>query len=131
MLWLIALPPQASETDPKAERPRDPEPRIAREARLQAEQDYALHCSPCHGVRGGGDGLLAAKLTPSPARLADPALLESRSDEELFRAIELGIPAPGESEGMAAWGDTLAPEQIRALVAFIRTLQRDRLSDRD
>ena len=91
----------------------------------QGSRDYALHCSACHGPRGEGDGLLAAKLDPVPARLADPGLLVTRSDEDLYQAIERGIPGSGGSEGMAAWGDTLASEQIYALVAFLRKLQSE------
>jgi mono/diheme cytochrome c family protein len=87
-------------------------------------RDYALHCEACHGSHGEGNGRLARILDPPPARLADPQLLENRTDAELYRTIAQGIPATGLSEGMAAWEDMLAPEQIRNLVAFIRTLQR-------
>jgi len=87
-------------------------------------RDYALHCEPCHGSHGEGDGRLARILNPPPARLADPLLIETRTDAELYRIIAQGIPATGISEGMAAWEDLLAPVQIQNLVAFIRTLQR-------
>ena len=87
-------------------------------------RDYALHCEACHGSHGEGNGRLARILDPPPARLSDPQLLETRTDEDLYRIIAQGIPATGLSEGMAAWEDILATEQIRNLVAFIRTLQR-------
>lgn len=86
-------------------------------------RDYALHCGACHGPTGEGDGRLARILTPPPARLSDPALLETRANADLYRAIEQGIPAEGPSEGMAPWGDMLAPEQITNVVAYIRSLQ--------
>jgi mono/diheme cytochrome c family protein len=86
--------------------------------------DYALHCEACHGSHGEGNGILARILDPPPAKLADPQLLETRTDAELYQTISQGIPATGISEGMAAWEDMLAPKQIRNLVAFIRTLQR-------
>lgn len=85
-------------------------------------RDYTLYCSSCHGAKGDGDGLLAKALDPPPTRLADPAALASSSDADLYEIIEKGGAAVGRSEGMAAWGNTLAPPQIANLVAFIRTL---------
>jgi mono/diheme cytochrome c family protein len=126
-ILLFAVPPAANAQGPQ---PEDGGPPPFADSNFekqidQGSRDYALHCSACHGPRGEGDGLLAAKLDPVPARLADPGLLVTRSDDDLYRAIERGIPGSGDSEGMAAWGDTLAPEQIHALVAFLRKLQSE------
>ena len=87
------------------------------------ERDFALFCETCHGERGDGGGLLASTLTPPPARLADPALLRTRTDAELFQIIDQGGEAVGRSAGMAAWGGTFSPERIASLVAYIRQLQ--------
>ncbi|MEE2897011.1 MAG: cytochrome c [Gemmatimonadota bacterium] len=87
-----------------------------------ARADYALYCASCHGERGEGDGPLSAVLDPRPATLADPALAARRSDAYLYQIIEQGGAALGRSEQMAAWGETLSPEQLANLVAFIRQL---------
>ena len=88
---------------------------------------YALYCASCHGAGGSGDGALSRVLNPSPARLDDPVLLESRTDADLYRIIALGGEAVGRSAGMAAWEGTLTSEQISGLVAYLRALQRARV----
>lgn len=84
--------------------------------------DYATYCAPCHGSRGGGDGPLARMLVPRPARHSDAAFMNALSDEYLFRLLKEGGPALGKSPLMGVWGRILAEQQIRDLVAFLRTL---------
>jgi mono/diheme cytochrome c family protein len=45
-----------------------------------------------------------------------------RSDDALFDAIAGGGAVMGKSARMPAFGATLAPAEIRSLVAYIRTL---------
>ena len=84
--------------------------------------DYATYCAPCHGSRGGGDGPLAQMLVPRPARHNDAAFMNTHSDEYLIRLLNKGGPALGKSPLMGAWGKNLSEQQIRDLVAFLRTL---------
>jgi mono/diheme cytochrome c family protein len=88
------------------------------------ERDYATYCAPCHGPRGGGDGPLAAMLVAKPARHSDAAFMNALSDEYLLRLLKQGGPALGKSSLMGAWGRTLSEEQLRDLVAFMRSLAR-------
>ena len=83
---------------------------------------YAKWCSSCHGAKGGGDGPNARYLPVRPAVHASAASMSARSDDALFDAIAGGGPVMGKSARMPAFGATLAPEQIRALVAYIRHL---------
>ena len=83
---------------------------------------YALYCASCHGARGDGDGPVAQALDPQPARHSDGNTMNGLSDDYLFRVIAEGGAAVGKSPLMAPWGGTLDDAQIRALVAFIRTL---------
>ena len=83
---------------------------------------YASYCASCHGLRGDGDGPVAAALDPRPAKHSDGAYMNSLSDEHLFRIIKEGGPAAGKSPLMAAWGGSLSDAQIRDAVAYIRSL---------
>jgi mono/diheme cytochrome c family protein len=88
----------------------------------RGQRDYATYCAPCHGSRGGGDGPLAGMLVPRPARHSDAAFMNALSDTYLFRLLDEGGPAFGKSALMGAWGKTISEQQIRDLVAFLRTL---------
>jgi mono/diheme cytochrome c family protein len=85
---------------------------------------YALYCASCHGAGGDGDGPVARALDPQPARHSDGTTMNELSDDYLFRVIAEGGAAVGKSPLMAPWAGTLDEAQIRALVAFIRTLAR-------
>jgi mono/diheme cytochrome c family protein len=85
---------------------------------------YALYCASCHGAVGDGDGPVAQALDPQPARHSDGATMNGLSDDYLFRVIAEGGAAVGKSPLMAPWGGTLDDAQIRALVAYIRTLAK-------
>jgi cytochrome c len=83
---------------------------------------YVNLCASCHGERGDGDGPLAAALSPHPARHSDGAYMNALSDEHLFRVIKEGGPAVGKSPLMAPWASALRDDQIRDVIAFIRSL---------
>jgi mono/diheme cytochrome c family protein len=88
----------------------------------RGQGNYTTYCAPCHGPCGGGDGPLARMLVPRPARHSDAAFMNALSDEYLFRLLKEGGPALGKSPLMGAWGKTISEQQIRDLVAFLRTL---------
>jgi cytochrome c553 len=81
-------------------------------------------CAPCHGDRGGGDGLAAVNLVPKPRDFADPAWGQERTDEDLAAIIRDGGAPHGLSVLMPPHRD-LSEQEIEALVACVRTLQRE------
>ncbi len=85
---------------------------IARGAQL-----YAIHCAMCHGVKGEGNGQIAAFLQPfRPANLTLP-VIQSKSDGSLFLTITLGV------EGrMPALNENLLVRERWDVVNFLRTL---------
>jgi len=83
---------------------------------------YLRYCSACHGADGRGDGPNARFLPVAPTAHADGATMARRSDDVLFDAIFAGAAPLGRSPRMPAWGRTLEPEQIDALVGEIRRL---------
>lgn len=86
--------------------------------------DYATYCAPCHGSRGGGDGPLAAMLTPRPARHDDARYMDRLTDAYVMRLLKEGGPALGKSPLMGKWGRRLTDDQLRDVVTYMRTLQR-------
>jgi mono/diheme cytochrome c family protein len=85
---------------------------------------YSRSCSPCHGVRGAGDGYNAPFLPVRPTAHADKTYMSSRSDDALFDAIYAGGYVMNRSNRMPPFGQTLAREQIWSLVRYLRTLCR-------
>ncbi len=83
---------------------------------------YQQHCSSCHGIEGNGDGWNAANLPVTPTAHADATLMALRADDTLFDAIYAGGWVLDRSPRMPAFGELLTPDQIRTLVAHIRTL---------
>ena len=83
---------------------------------------YTRFCTGCHGVRGKGDGPNAASLPVPPAKHASREAMSARSDDALFDTISGGGAIMNRSPRMPAYGTTLSPDQIRALVRHIRSL---------
>jgi cytochrome c551 len=78
-----------------------------------ARANYAKHCSACHGDEGKG-GLVKVEKT----RLKVPSLREGHAtehpDEKLVKQITNG------GDGMPKFKDKLSPEEINAMVRFVR-----------
>lgn len=89
---------------------------------------YVRWCASCHGAQGGGDGPNARFLPVRPAVHRDGRVFSQRSDDQLFDAIAAGGAAMGRSARMPAFGASLAPSELRALVAHIRVLCQCRAS---
>ena len=83
---------------------------------------YARYCTGCHGERGNGDGPNASSLPVPPARHASREAMSLRPDDSLFDTIAGGGAIMNRSPRMPAYGTTLTPAQIRALVRHIRSL---------
>jgi cytochrome c oxidase cbb3-type subunit 3 len=73
-------------------------------------QVFASQCAACHGLDGKG-----GERAPD---IATSAKTQRRSDEELFRIIQTGVPGTG----MPAFS-SLSQEDTRSLIAQVRSLQ--------
>ena len=85
---------------------------------------YDQYCAGCHGSAGKGDGPAAAAINPKPRDLSDKAYARSLKDEYLFQITKDGGPAVKKSPLMPAWGKTLKDDQIKDLVAYLRSLAK-------
>ncbi len=82
-------------------------------------EDFASLCVACHGKTGQGDGPVAAVLNPRPTDLSDPEFQTGRTDDELELAVTEG------RDTMPGFGTQLTPEQVRGVVAYVRSLRRN------
>jgi mono/diheme cytochrome c family protein len=83
---------------------------------------YERWCASCHGLTGKGDGPNAKYLPVKAANHSDAFTMSKRPDDSLYDVIAVGGLQFGRSPRMPAFGETLKPAEIRALVAHIRTL---------
>jgi plastocyanin/mono/diheme cytochrome c family protein len=79
---------------------------------------YRDDCLGCHGGPGAHPADFAAGLHPRPPDLASPAVQSAFTDGMLYAAVSEGI----DSTGMPAFRSTHSPEDIWAIVAFLRHL---------
>lgn len=85
---------------------------------------YETLCVGCHGVSGKGDGPAAAALNPKPRNYTDKKYMGTMKDEDIFKITKEGGAAVGKSQLMPAWGAALSDQDIRNIVAYIRTFAK-------
>jgi cytochrome c oxidase cbb3-type subunit III len=71
---------------------------------------FARSCAPCHGEQA--QGLIGPNLT-------DDRWLHGGSVEQVFQTVAKGWP----SKGMPPWGRAVRPDELAALVSYLRSLQ--------
>ena len=88
-------------------------PTALAQADKKAERAWKSKCASCHGAGGKGDTDRGKEL--KIVDMSTPAF-QAKKDDELKKAILEGASHPFKSE--------LAPEQVDALVAYIRTFKK-------
>ncbi len=95
---------------------RRPEP--TQENLLEGKRVYDFRCSPCHGVKGDGNGPVAPTLEPRPRdftagnfRFRTTKTGEVPKDEDLFRTITRGIPG----SAMPSWAPLSADDRWKVI----------------
>jgi mono/diheme cytochrome c family protein len=83
---------------------------------------FDAHCAVCHGPMGKGDGPGAGVVRQKILDFTDAAAMRAVNDRFLFDIIKKGSSQFGRSNAMPAWGMKLTDEEIRAVVAYIRSL---------
>lgn len=102
-LWALAFGVLAAACEPADNTP------VGRGARV-----FQRTCSGCHGADGRGVQRLG--LLERPRDLTNPAFHAEVTDEQLLRVIRTG------KKQMPAFGGLIADQDLRNVVAFIRTL---------
>lgn len=92
----------------------------------RGQERYVINCSPCHGITGHGDGLVARRAdrleqgTWIPPTSLHSELVVIQPDGQIFNTITNG------KGNMKPYGHQVTVEDRWAIVAYIRALQRSR-----
>jgi mono/diheme cytochrome c family protein len=94
---------------------------------LQAPADtgaalYGAWCSSCHGADGRGVSKAMVRLEVPAADLADCAVSSAEPEDLWIAIVRDGGESVGLSIDMPAFGEAATPEQLRAVVRYIRGL---------
>ncbi|HXV79055.1 MAG TPA: cytochrome c [Candidatus Binatia bacterium] len=85
---------------------------------------YDANCIGCHGATGKGDGAAAGALNPKPQDHTDGKVMNSLKDQYLFDIIKNGGAAVKKAAIMPAFNKKLTDQDIRDMVAYIRSLAK-------
>lgn len=90
---------------------------------LSPKKTFEYYCSPCHGMKGKGDGtFFTIDLKPKPRNFTDVEYMNKRTDDQLIKSITEGSKAVDKSNLCPPWGKTLTDKRIKELVVYIRSL---------
>jgi len=79
---------------------------------------YNNYCVTCHGLNADGNGRAARLYNPRPANLRT----SDKNDSYIEMIVRKGGEAIGRSPKMPPWEGELTNEQIKDVVAFIRSI---------
>jgi mono/diheme cytochrome c family protein len=88
-------------------------------AQIDGKELYTESCQICHKDTGKGGPTTVDGKKIKPADLT-AGHSKKHSDDDLVKDIQEGSP----DDGMPAFKEKLKPEEIRAIVGYIRTLQQ-------
>ena len=81
---------------------------------------YLEHCKICHGIQGVPSKLVARRFATIPD-LTDPLFLGKRSDDSILVVLQHGI-----GRDMKSFAGKLSTDEMRAVVAYVRSLGKER-----
>jgi len=93
------------------------------ELRGDAEAGQGIHlehCAECHGYDGKAE-VIVMHMDEPPRDQTDVEYMTTLNDAFLYLAVCSGGEAVGRSIIMPGWGDMLTDQEIKDLVAWIRT----------
>ena len=86
-----------------------------------AKEVYDKSCASCHGKDGKGGTPAGKKLKARD--LTDAKVQAELKDEEMIKAIKEGIK-DGDKTKMKGFGDKLTDEEIKQLIAYVRSFKK-------
>ncbi len=97
----------------------------------RGQKRYDVYCAPCHGIDGGGNGIVNVRATRlvegtwTPPTDLRSELVRGREEGHLFHSVTHGI------RNMPAYGPQIPERDRWAIVAYLRALQRVRAATVD
>jgi mono/diheme cytochrome c family protein len=86
-----------------------------------AKANWDANCAQCHGKSGNADTKMGKTLNAKD--LTDPKVQAAFTDAKATESIKNGVKENGKTT-MKAFGDKLNDADIKALVAYVRTLKK-------
>lgn len=86
-----------------------------------AKANWDANCAQCHGKDGRADTKMGKQLNAKD--LTDPKVQAAFSDAKATQSIKEGVKENGKTT-MKAFGGKLTDDEIKALVAYTRTLKK-------
>jgi cytochrome c553 len=85
------------------------------------KENWEKHCQKCHGPDGKGQTKMGRQ---SGAKdYTDPKVQAEMTDEKAIKIIKEGLVEKGKKK-MDPYGDKLSDDEIKALIAHIRTFKK-------
>jgi len=91
---------------------------VVRDPVARGEVVFKTNCVLCHGVKGDGKGRASVLYNPPPADLTR----SDKNDQYKIMIITLGGATMGRSEVMPVWGEQISAQEIRDVVAYLKTI---------
>ncbi|MCI0744329.1 MAG: cytochrome c [Verrucomicrobia subdivision 3 bacterium] len=85
------------------------------------KQNWEKHCLKCHGADGKGNTKMGKQ--SGVKDYTDPKVQAEMKDENAIKVIKEGIVEKGKKK-MDPYGDKLNDEEIKALIAHMRSFKR-------
>jgi mono/diheme cytochrome c family protein len=86
-----------------------------------AKANWDANCAQCHGKSGNADTKMGKTLNAKD--LTDPKVQAAFTDAKATQSITEGVKENGKTT-MKAFGGKLTADEIKALVAYVRTLKK-------
>lgn len=86
-----------------------------------AKENWTKYCAQCHGADGTANTPMGKKL--SAKNLTDPKVQAAYTDAQATKSIKEGVKQDGKVT-MKAFGDKLSDDEVKALVAYVRSLKK-------
>lgn len=86
-----------------------------------AKENWTTLCAKCHGATGNGDTKIGAHLGCKD--FTDPKVQADIKDDAAFKALKEGLQSDDGRKLMKPF-DQLSDDDIKALIAYVRTLKK-------
>jgi mono/diheme cytochrome c family protein len=86
-----------------------------------AKANWDNNCAQCHGKDGHADTKIGKTLNAKD--LTDPKVQAAFTDAKATQSIKEGVKENGKTT-MKAFGGKLTDDEVKALVAYVRTLKK-------
>ena len=86
-----------------------------------AKENWKAQCAKCHGQDGKGDTKMGKKAGCKD--LTDANVQAELKDDKAFKSIKEGVK-DGDKEVMKAFAEKLSDDEIKALIAHIRSFKK-------